>query len=282
MKKIKRKEFLKKAAIAGAGIFSIPVVVKESHGKETKKTAIPKVIKRSNKCLLERMERELYNALEKPLNKRHWVMVIDLKKCTGCNACTIACKSENKLPLGVIYRIVIEEEIGRYPNVSKRFTPRPCMHCDIPLCVPVCPVGATKKREDGIVTIDYERCMGCRYCMVACPYNARTFDFGEFYTKDKGFFGIMEYENIPTYEYNQNWERQKGKSPVGNARKCHYCLHRIERGLLPACVTTCMGRATYFGDVNDDNSLVAELVSSPNVMRLKEEVGTNPQVFYLM
>ncbi|GFP21558.1 prokaryotic molybdopterin-containing oxidoreductase family, iron-sulfur binding subunit [Candidatus Hakubella thermalkaliphila] len=129
-----------------------------------------------------RLQVELRRTLKKPVQARRWVMVIDLRKCVGCSACTIACVSENKLPPGVVYRPVTDEEIGTYPNVTRRFLPRPCMQCDEPPCVPVCPVGATWKQADGVVVIDYERCIGCRYCITACPYAARTFDFGSFYT----------------------------------------------------------------------------------------------------
>ncbi|MFB0507760.1 MAG: 4Fe-4S dicluster domain-containing protein [Thermodesulfobacteriota bacterium] len=228
------------------------------------------------------MEKELQRALQKPLNERHWVYVIDVKKCVGCAACIAACQTENRTPPGVVYRPVIHEELGKYPNVTRRHIPRLCNHCDNPPCTPVCPVDATYKRADGIVVMDYNRCIGCRYCLSACPYNSRLFDFGEFYAKGKGFFPIMPYENVHTYEYKVNWKRHKGKSPVGNVRKCHFCLHRIERGLLPACLVTCLGGVNYFGDSNDSKSLVSKLISQPNVIRLREEVGTDPQVYYLL
>jgi Fe-S-cluster-containing dehydrogenase component len=237
--------------------------------------------KRENEDLLLRMMRDLRRALDKPVAERQWVMVIDLRKCVGCHACTIACNAENHLPPGVVYRPVIEEEMGTFPNVGQRSIPRPCMQCQKPPCVPVCPVGATFQRDDGIVEIDYDACIGCRYCITACPYNARTFDFGEFYTKGMGFSGLAPYETEPNHEYNVERDRANDSSPVGNARKCHFCLHRIEKGLLPQCVTTCMGRATYFGDANDKDSLVSDLIGSPNVMRLKEELGTEPSVYYL-
>jgi len=231
---------------------------------------------------LERMLADLERALKKPMERRKWVMVIDLQKCTGCKACTVSCVAENNLPPGVVYRPVVEEEIGEFPNVRKRFIPRPCMQCDNPPCTPVCPVNATYKRPDGIVQIDYDVCIGCRYCIAACPYNARTADFGEFYNADAP--QIMDYETRPNFEYGREWKRQPGRhaSPIGNARKCHFCLHRIENGMLPACVTTCLGGATYFGDYNDDKSLVHELVGSTRVMRLKEELGTEPKVYYLV
>ncbi len=236
---------------------------------------------------LERMREDLKRALAKPVNERRWVMVIDLRKCVGCNACTISCNAENRLPPGVVYRPVLDMEVGTYPNVRRAFLPRPCMQCDEPPCTPVCPVNATWKRDDGIVVIDYDKCIGCRYCIAACPYNARTFDKGLNYTDDtttnENFVSLdaVAYEEAPAFDYGKEWPRDGG-SPIGNARKCHFCLHRLEAGMLPACTTTCIGEATYFGDANDPDSLVSELIASPNVMRLKEELGTKPRVYYLV
>jgi len=230
--------------------------------------------------ILARMQEDLKRALAKPIDQRSWVMAIDLRKCIGCSACTIACKAENHLPPGVVYRPVIDLEIGEYPNVSRQFIPRPCMQCDDPPCVPVCPVGATYQRPDGIVEIDYNKCIGCRYCIPACPYSARTFDFGDYYTD--GTPERQPYEEEPAPEYGRSWQRGEDGSPIGNARKCQFCLHRLAVGMLPACVTTCIGGATYFGDRNDPESLVSELIHRPNVMRLKEELGTKPKTYYLV
>jgi len=240
--------------------------------------------------LLLRMQADLRRALAKPAHLRRWVMAIDLRRCIGCHACTIACVAENKLPPGIVYRPVLEEEIGTYPNVSRRFLPRPCMQCENPPCVPVCPVGATYRRADGIVAMNYDQCIGCRYCVTACPYGARTFDFGHTYTEGTaaaapavlGRSGAEGYERATAHEYKQRRERRGEASPVGNVRKCHFCIHRIEAGMLPACVTTCVGRATYFGDAGDPDSLVAHVISRPNTMRLKEDLGTRPRVYYLL
>lgn len=281
-----RKEFFEKVSeIAGIAVATL-LLPKKAHSDETrsKKQAtgansspFSNDLVKNNYIL--RMQNELKRALAKPVEQRRWVMVIDLRKCSGCSACTIACKAENVLPPGVVYRPVIEEEIGEYPNVRRRFIPRPCMQCDNPPCTPVCPVKATYKRPDGIVEIDYKKCIGCRYCLTACPYNARTADFGLFYTEKTP--AVQEYEKRPNFEYGKEWPRKNGKSPIGNARKCQFCLHRLQAGMLPACVTTCIGGATFFGDANDPESLVSELIDSPNVLRLKEELGTKPKVYYL-
>lgn len=289
-----RREFLKevtKGLVAGAAA----IAVARDAGAQTK-VEVPKPEEAAMKYKkyaavdpLIRMEAELKESLKKP--DRKWIMVIDLRKCVGCHACNIACVAENKLPPGIVYRPVMDVETGKYPNVSRNYTPRPCFHCDKPPCVPVCPVGATKKREDGIVDIDYNKCIGCRYCLVACPYSARVFDFG-YKDYQTGFpasgglivgqEGINPYNEKPNLEYNKKWVREGHKQPVGNARKCHFCLHRIKAGMLPACTVTCIGRATYFGNKNNPNSLVSELITKPNVVRLKVEIGTEPQCYYLV
>jgi len=239
---------------------------------------------------LIRMQRDLKRAEAKNPADINWTMVIDVAKCIGCHACTLGCVAENKLPPGVVYRPVMEEEVGKYPHVRRRFLPRPCMHCQNPPCTKVCPVTATHKDEQGVVVVNYDRCIGCRYCLVACPYSARTSDFGEVYTKKTpdepgkllGRKAAAEgYEVHPATEYGKKWPERGNGSPIGNARKCHFCLHRLAVGMLPACVTTCVGRATFFGDRNDPESLVHGLLGSPRVFRLKEELGTKPAVYYL-
>ncbi|MCL4425141.1 MAG: 4Fe-4S dicluster domain-containing protein [Firmicutes bacterium] len=227
-----------------------------------------------------RLQEDLKRALKKPVEKRHWGMVIDMRKCTGCHSCTVACIAENKLPPGVVYRPVIDQEKGIYPHVGRSFLPRPCQHCGDAPCVRACPVGASYKRPDGIVGLDYDKCVGCRYCIAACPYGARTFDFGEYYTAATP--ALQDYEKLSSFEYGKKRPRDGKSSPVGNVRKCTFCLHRLDAGMLPACVTTCIGHATYFGDLNDPNSLVAELAARPNATVLKPEMGTKPSVYYLI
>ncbi|WP_397546349.1 4Fe-4S dicluster domain-containing protein [Rhodothermus marinus] len=293
-----RLQFLQKIA---SGIFAsliLPGVLNRAFGRTLRQEAptepeveLPELPPPTpDEDPIVRMMRDLQRALKKPMEQRRWGMVIDLRKCVGCDACTIACAVENNLPPGVVYRPVLEEEIGEYPNVRRRYIPRPCMQCDRPPCVPVCPVNATWKRPDGIVEIDYDRCIGCRYCITACPYSARVFDKGHFHTDGADFDAVAlltgerasVYEKRVAFEYGEPRKRTRHSSPVGNARKCHFCLHRIEKGLLPQCVVSCIGRATFFGDLNDPESLVSELAAQPNVMRLKEEMGTEPKVFYLL
>jgi len=238
---------------------------------------VPVVMEMEN--ALVRMLDDIERALQKPASERRWGMVIDLTKCVACDACTVSCKAEKKTPPGVNYTVVLKEEVGTYPNVRETYLPRPCMQCDEPPCVDICPVNATWKNDEGIVVIDYDVCIGCRSCVTACPYGARSFDFGEWY--GEGTPMIVPYETATTFEYGEENVRKEGKSPIGNVRKCNFCIERLHEGLLPACISDCIGRARYFGDLNDPNSLVSELLSEKYSFRLKEDLGTSPKVFYL-
>lgn len=221
-----------------------------------------------------------------------WTMVIDLKKCTGCRGCVIACKSENHTPPGVAYSIVMDDE----PEAQGLpFIFRPCMQCKKSSCVMVCPTSATHLRSDGIIAIDYDKCIGCKYCLTACPYNARSFDFGEYYNdgdnspKFDGATEVDTYEDTASPEYNQNRIRRAHRSPIGNARKCTFCLHRIygpdgkPSGMNAACADACIGRAIHFGNLNDPGDLIHELLNSNRgKLKLKEALGNEPTVVYLI
>lgn len=189
----------------------------------------------------------------KPGVKRY-AMVIDVRRCIGCMACQVACKAEYDVPLGVFRTWVPYRVVGTYPTVRKQFLPRLCNHCDDPPCVRACPVGATFKVEDGgFVLQNYERCIGCKACMASCPYNAR--------------FMLPEHR---TYS-----------SVTSVVDKCTFCYHRVSQGLVPACVQTCIGRARIFGDLNDPNSEVSQLVAKHPTQVLRPEEGTKPHVFYI-
>lgn len=175
-----------------------------------------------------------------------WGMVVDLRRCIGCHACSVACKAENEVPVGVYRAWVKYVDKGTYPNVTRQFLPRLCNHCKSPSCVRVCPTKATYKRGDGAVVVDNALCIGCRSCMTACPYDARFIN------------------------------------PVTDtADKCTFCVHRIEKGLLPACVQSCLGRARIFGDLNDPKSEISLYVAKNPVKQLKPSTGNDPSVFYI-
>jgi molybdopterin-containing oxidoreductase family iron-sulfur binding subunit len=224
----------------------------------------------------------------KTRRKFRYGMVIDTRRCVGCRACVVACKAENKTPPGVSYTVVVEEALGERSDDKPLFMTKPCFHCEHPPCVDVCPVSATFKREqDGIVVIDYDRCIGCRYCITACPYGARYFDFGE---NNPAVADHTPYAQVPSPEYRQFRLRQAERSPIGNVRKCTFCLHlqdaegRYDKaaGRWPACAKTCTGHAIFFGDFNDPESEVSRLVRERNTVRLKEDLGTEPNVRYLL
>jgi Fe-S-cluster-containing dehydrogenase component len=218
----------------------------------------------------------------------HYAMVIDTRRCVGCKACVVACRAENKTPPGVAYTVVLDGALEPRFEDKPLFMTKPCFHCESPACTVVCPVGATFKRpQDGIVVVDYDRCIGCRYCMTACPYGARFFDYGDNYP------AVSEntpYARVPSPEYQQFRPRQKGRSPIGNVRKCTFCLHlqddegRYDKaaGRWPACAKTCTGKAIHFGDLMDPESEVARLLRERPAIRLKEELGNNPNVYYLL
>lgn len=219
--------------------------------------------------------------------KFRYGMVVDTRTCVGCKACVVACKQENKTPPGVNYTVVVEEE-NEAADDKPLFMTKPCFHCENPPCVDVCPVNATFKREqDGIVVVDYDRCIGCRYCITACPYGARTFDFGEMY--DFAEPGSV-WGSAPSPEYDQFRERDEHVSPVGNVRKCSFCMHLQDEngeydkdeGRWPACAKTCPAGSIHFGDFNDPDSDVSRLIRSNNVIRLKEELGAEPNLYYLI
>jgi Fe-S-cluster-containing dehydrogenase component len=224
-----------------------------------------------------------------------WGMVIDLDKCTACQACTIACQAENNVPFAGPEQTALGRskhwqdvmtELGEeteYPDFHVRFIPRPCMHCENPPCVMVCPVGATYVDEEGLVRMNYQRCIGCRYCTTACPYAIRYFNwYAPQYPED---YDAYLNPNVPV-------------RPVGVVEKCSFCIHRLEQAkreaaaqgreltdadvvLLPACNQACPASARYFGDLDDPESTVSRLARSPRAFRLLEDIGTEPKVYYL-
>jgi len=178
-----------------------------------------------------------------PDPEKLYAMVVDLRKCIGCHSCESACRDENNVPQGA-YRTKVHSFLNR--DGKLKFFPRLCMHCDNAPCVNVCPTKASYRREDGVLLIDYKKCIGCKYCMVACPYDARYINFSR-----------------------------------KTADKCTFCSHRVDKGLKPACVDICPPKARVFGDLNDPKSKVSQLLAKNDVNILKPELKTSPKVYYI-
>lgn len=182
-------------------------------------------------------------------------MVINLQRCVGCRTCSVACKMEHDVPLGENRVRVLNPQNstvfdlpeGKFPDVKMAWLTVPCQHCEITPCVDVCPTGASQIRDDGIVFIDQDKCIGCNYCIWTCPYDARYFD--------------------------------EEKKVVD---KCTFCMERIDDGKLPMCAEACPARAITFGDLNDPDSEVYKIVNTKKVQVLKPEAGTKPSVYYII
>jgi len=228
-----------------------------------------------------------------------WGMVIDLASCTGCGSCAVACKSENNVPIGSPEEVETSRTFswlevmpvqsegghgshGRGTGAGRvYFLPRPCMQCDHPLCVLVCPVSATKLDKDGIVSQIYDRCIGCRYCTNNCPYTAKYFNW-----------------KTPEWpeEFRQGHNPDVSLRPKGVVEKCTFCHHRLQRvsdqaraedreiregEFQTACLEVCPTQAIFFGDLDDPNSEVSKLATTTRAFRELEDLGTEPKVFYL-
>jgi molybdopterin-containing oxidoreductase family iron-sulfur binding subunit len=234
-------------------------------------------------------------------------MVIDLDKCVACQGCSLACRFENNTPAvkpdeairgrairwNDVFPMPVKgnEETEKKTDEKLHYLPRPCMHCENPPCIKVCPVQATYKDEEGLVHQNYSRCIGCRFCTVACPYGVRYFNWHAPVWEDS----MALYRNPDRVEGSSSLEGPAVR-PKGVVEKCTFCVHRLHKAHLmaeaegrpfradeyvPACIQTCTGKARYFGDLDDPESTVSNLAKNTRAFRLMEEVGTYPKVIYL-
>lgn len=218
-------------------------------------------------------------------------MVIDLNKCTGCGACVSVCRSENNIPnvgpiesqsgRAIFWMTLIEMVTGKFPDLKVQYIPRPCFHCEKPPCTKVCPVRATYKNEEGLVAQIYHRCIGCRYCIVACPYTVKSFNW--YKPKRPQEFSYFHNPDVSL--------RQRGV-----VEKCSFCSHRRQKArdqarfesremreddYQPACVEACPTSAIVFGDLENEKHTVYQLKKSHRAFKLQEDLGTEPKVIYL-
>jgi molybdopterin-containing oxidoreductase family iron-sulfur binding subunit len=194
-------------------------------------------------------------------------MIIDLQRCMGCNACTIACKVEHNTPNDMHYTKVLEAEVGKFPDSGRIFLPTLCNHCEEPPCVPVCPTRASYRRDDGIVLIDHDRCIGCGACILACPYDQRS---------------PVEDERTVMHDGKTRFVNQAHATvPRGVATKCDFCYHRVDQGRQPACVETCPTRARIFGQWDGGKTPLRAIAAKYKAKGLLAEKGTDPNVLYI-
>ena len=281
-----RRDFLKNAGIAGAAVISgaAAVLAGLKHEKAKKKGEYVQVLTTDNKLVKVPVEEvEGYQPDLKVLQKRgregipgkKWVMVIDLSKCRNARKCIEACQNAHHLrPYEYHINTLVMKETAETPAY---FMPKPCQHCDNPPCVSVCPVDATFKRQDGVVLIDNERCIGCRFCMAACPYSARIFQWGD--PRD------AEADKDKVYNIELNIPQKKG-----TITKCLFSSDRLRENKLPYCVSACPNGVYYFGNENEDavtngttkeTVRLSELLKNNGGYRLMPELGTKPRVYYL-
>ena len=220
-----------------------------------------------------------------------WGMVIDLDKCTGCGECVAACKIENNVAIvgpedsakgrTMFWMDMLTTYEGEFPHLKVKYFPRPCFHCDDPPCIRVCPVRATYINEEGIVAQIFPQCIGCRYCMAACPYTVKSFNWHRPYWPQEMASAMNPDVSV---------------RPAGIVEKCTFCIHRLQKAketaaaenrdlqegdYVVACQESCPTKAISFGDLDDPNSEVSKLKRSPRAFRLLEELGTEPKVYYL-
>ncbi len=178
----------------------------------------------------------------------HYAMILDTRRCIGCQSCTAACKINNELPIDMIYNpVTTVGPAGIYPNLHMTHIPLLCMHCENPPCVSACPTGASQQAQEGTVWVEESRCIGCKACIQACPYHARHINH-----------------------------------ITGTTYKCDFCKNRVQLGLEPYCVKTCHQRARIFGDLDDPNSEISRLFNMTMTVQLLSELDTNPSVYYIM
>jgi molybdopterin-containing oxidoreductase family iron-sulfur binding subunit len=281
-----RRRFLRNLGISGAAVVSgsMAVMAGLKHEKDKHKEGYVRVLTPENKLVkvpLTEMQdykpalKDLQEAGREGIPGKKWVMVIDLAKCRNARKCIEACQSAHHLrPYEYhINTLVMQDNV----HTPAYFMPKPCQHCDNPPCVSVCPVDATFKRQDGVVLIDNERCIGCRFCMAACPYSARMFHWQEpIHTQN---------EKLHPYNVELNVPQKKG-----TISKCLFSSDRLREQKLPYCVSACPNGVYYFGDENEDaltngttkeTVRLSELLEKNGAFRLMAELGTKPRVYYL-
>lgn len=284
-KNASRREFLKNSAILGAGALATTGLLASCKNQQAETGEKVMLLTASGELVevdpgqIKKVRKEKLGELQERgregLAGHHWVMVIDLAKCKNARKCMAACQGAHEL-LPYQHHINVLQ-MQDTPNTAPYYMPKPCFHCDNPPCTKVCPVNATFKRQDGIVLIDNERCIGCRFCVAACPYSARMFQWFEpEYT---------EAQKNRVYDIEMNVPQKKG-----TITKCLFSADRLRKGQLPYCVSACPNGVYWFGDKLEDavtngtskeTRKFSDLIKENAGYTYFEDLGTKPQVYYL-
>ncbi len=283
-KEPKRRDFLKLGLLAG-GATVVGAGINKAFSEDPKEESGEKVkvlnqdgelveVDKSHIKPVHKHKIVSNDEARKGIPGRKFVMVIDLSRCKNARKCMASCQEMHHLPSDrnwlKVYKMQHSEETSPY------WMPKGCFHCDASPCVKVCPVDATFKRQDGIVLVDNERCIGCRFCMAACPYSTRVFNWGrrEIVSKDDHYNEYSPETGVP--------------GRIGTVEKCDFCPDMIRDGMIPACVTACPNGVFYFGDMNEDavtngdeTVRFSELIKDKAGYRFLEDLGTEPSVYYL-
>lgn len=276
--KTQRRRFLSALGAAGTGLVTAIAGVKTLESNHAEAAPLPPVLADANGNLMVRMQQELEQAIASGRTPG-WLMVVDTRKCIGCDSCTLACRAENPTGPAGGFRRVVQIRLTPSTRPISIFKPSNCLQCDDPPCMRAVPQGMITKRPDGIVEFNHKQLKGSYAAAAAYPVKAIHIDDGKTFTQDTP--APQAYEERRFVENGVEYTRKPSANPLQNAaRKCTFCSHLIEAGVLPAYVTTCIGGAMYFGDGNDPGSLVNEITQGRRRFPGHEFLGLKPRVIY--
>lgn len=275
-----RRRFFHALASIGSSAVTGLVGVKMLESKKAEAAEVPPPLAESTGNVMVRMQQDLEQTLASGKTPS-WLMVVDTRKCIGCDACSVACRAENPTGPAGNFRRVIKKDLPIGPRPWAIYKPVNCLHCDDAPCARAVPQGMVIKRPDGIVEFDHDKLKGpyAQAAAQACPVKVVRIDDGKTFTQ--GTPRPQEYENRPFVENGKVYSRKPGENQLTDtARKCTFCSHLLEVGVLPACVTTCLGGAMYFGDANNPDSLINEITQGRRIFEGHENLGLQPRVIY--
>jgi len=277
---LQRRDLVSALTGLAAGLVAGWAALKSVLIRRAEAAPLPPPLAEPTGALLVRMQQDLQRAIESGQTPS-WVMIVDTRKCVGCNACTVACRAENPQGPAGSFRRVIQLHFTPGLRPVSIFKPFNCLQCDNPPCAKAVPAGAIRKRPDGIVELDQDQLRGPLALAAAqgCPFGAIHVDDGKTFTEATP--QPQAYEARRFTEYGRTYARTPGANPLADtARKCHFCAHLLEAGVLPACVSTCIGGAMYFGNLNDPQSLVHEILGGRRRFAYFDRLGVGPRVIY--